>query len=112
MHLGDHVHPVHHDRCGAGSAQGHVEHGAVLRHVDLLAPEHGVDAGAQAGLLGELEEERQGLVGDAMLRVVEIDPHRLRGEALAALRIAGEEILQMQVADLLVVALQFLPGPP
>ena len=66
VHLGDHVHPVHLDRCGAGGAQGHVEHGAVLRHVDLLAPEHGVDAGAQAGLLGELEEERQGLVGDTM----------------------------------------------
>ena len=88
-----------------------MQHGPVLGDVDLLAPEHGVDARAQAGLLGELEEERQRLVGDAVLRVVEVDARRLRGEALAALRVVGEEIPQMQVADLLVVALQILPGP-
>ena len=110
MHLGDHVHPVHFDRCCAGGAQGHVEHGAVLRHVDLLALEHGVDARAQPGLLGELEEEGQRLVGDAVLGVVEVDPHRLRGEALPALGVGREEIPQVEVVDLLVVALQILPG--
>ena len=49
--LGHHVLAVDDDRCAARRAQGHVQDGAVFRDVDLVAPEHGVDARAQAGFL-------------------------------------------------------------
>ena len=47
--------PSTHDRAPRGRAQRDVQHGAVLGDVDLLAAEHGVDALAQAALLGELQ---------------------------------------------------------
>ena len=67
-------------------AQRHVQHGAVLGDVDLLAAEHGVDALAQAALRGEVQQQAQRLVGDAVLGVVQVQADRLSREALAALR--------------------------
>src|SRR5438445_511118 len=90
-------------------AQGDVQDRSPLRHVDPLSPEHGVDPRAQAGCLRQLEEEPQRLVGDAMLRVIEVDAHRLRRQALAAPGVVREEPAQMQVADLLVVGPEGLP---
>ena len=57
-----------------GRAQGHVQHGPVLGDVDLLAAKHGVDALPQAGLLGQLEKQLEGFVGDAIFRVVQKTP--------------------------------------
>ena len=45
----------------------------------------------------------QGLVGDAVLRVVEVDAGALRREPLSARRVLGEEVAQLDVADLGVV---------
>ena len=81
----------------ARRAQRHVQHGAVLGDVDLVAAEHRVDALAQARLLGQLQQQLERLVGDAILRVIEIDARRLDRQALAALRIVGEELPQMDV---------------
>ncbi len=75
----------------ARRAQGHVQHGPPLGDVDLLAAEHGVDAGAQPHRLGQADEQAKGLVGHAVLGVVEVETDRLRGEPLAALGILGEE---------------------
>ena len=94
---------VHQDARPPGRAQGHVEHRALLGHVDLLAREHGVDARPQAGRLGQREQEPQGLVGDAVLRVVEVEGDRLEREPLAPLRVLREERPQMNVAHLPVV---------
>ena len=110
--LGHHVLAVHDDGGARGRAQGHVQDGPVLRDVDLLAPEHRVDAGAQAGFLGELEEELQRLVGDPVLRVVEEEARRLGGQALAAPGIVREELAQVQVPHLSVVGFEGLPGGP
>ena len=41
--FGHHVLAVDEDRCALGRPQGHVQDGPVLRDVDLLAAEHGVD---------------------------------------------------------------------
>ena len=57
-----------------GRAQGHVQDGAIFRDVDLLAAEHGVDPLAQAGFLGQLQQKLEGFVGDAVLRVIEVEP--------------------------------------
>ena len=90
--LGHHVLAVDDDRRALGRAQRHVQDGAVLGDVDLLAPEHGVDPLAQAGLLGQLQQELERLVGDAILRVVEVEPDRLGRQPLAALGVVGEEL--------------------
>src|SRR4030081_160871 len=102
-----------------------MEDGPVLRQVDLVSPEHGVDAFAQAGLLGQPTEQRQGLVRDAVLggdemdsrrrrreaivRVAEMDAGRLRGEALAARRVVIEERAEMHLSEFLLVSLERLP---
>jgi hypothetical protein len=39
-----------------------VQDGAVLRDVDLFTPEHGVDPRLQIGLLGQSQEQLEGLV--------------------------------------------------
>src|SRR5215467_10570216 len=49
VHLRHHILAVDDDRCTSRCAQGHVQDGAVFRDVDLVTPEHGVDARAQAG---------------------------------------------------------------
>ena len=76
--------------------QGHVQHGAILGDVDLLAAEHGVDAAAQVALVGESAEQRDRLVGDAVLRVVE---DRCRPPRPSAARRAsgssGEQLAQV-----------------
>ena len=56
------------------------------------------------------EQEAQRLVGDAVLRVVEVDPGALGDEPVAARRILGEEIAQVEVTDLGVVPLERAPG--
>ncbi len=91
-------------------AQRGMQHGAILGDVDLVAAEHGVDAGAQAGLPGQLQQQPEGLVGDPVLGIVEIEAAGLQHHALAALGIVCEQRAQMQVLDVLVVAREGLPG--
>ena len=109
VHLGHHVLAVDDDRRALRRAQRDVQDRAVLRHVDLLAAEHGVDPRAQAGLLGELDEQPQRLVGDAVLRVVEVDAGGFRGQAFAAPGIVREELPQMHAVDRRVMGLERLP---
>ena len=81
---------VDYDRCVARRPQGHMQHGAVFGHIDLLAGEHCVDARAQPGFIGEPNQERERFVGDAILRVVQEYAHCLRRQAFGAIRILGE----------------------
>ena len=77
--------------------KGHVQNGPLLRDVDLLALEHGIDASPQAGLLRQLQKEPECFVGDAVLRIVEIDADCLSCQALLALGIVREELPKMQL---------------
>jgi len=104
VYLGDDVLPVDDQGGATGSAQGDMEHRPVLGHVDVLAGEHRRRALPQPGLLGQLNQQLQGLVGDAILGVVEEEPDRLGGHALPPGRVIGEEIPQVPGRDLLVVA--------
>ena len=107
--LGHHVLTIDDDRRTARSSQGHVQDGPSFRHVDLVAPEHGVDALAQTALLGQSAKQCEGIVGDAILGVVEKDPDRLGGQAFSTFGVVGEERAQVKIADLLVVGLEGLP---
>ena len=57
MDLGHDILAVVDDRSAARRAQGDVKHRALLRDVDLVAAEHGVDALAQPRLLGKLQQQ-------------------------------------------------------
>ena len=60
--------------------------------------EHRVDPRMELAFLGELDQEREGLVGDSVLRVVEIHARRFDRHPPATFRIGGEERTQMKVA--------------
>jgi hypothetical protein len=83
---------------------------AVFGHVDLVATEHGVNALAQARFLGELHQQWQGLLGDAVFRVVEVEAGALDCQALAALGVITEKLAEVQSLDLRVMGLELLPG--
>jgi hypothetical protein len=110
VHLGHDVLTVDDDRCAARRAQGHVQDGTVFRDVDLLPPEHGVDAHAQVGFLCQLQEELEGFVSDAVLRVIQGEAHSLDRHALAACGIIREELAEVYFPDLLMVGCEGLPG--
>ena len=57
VHLRNHILAVDDDGGSFGRAQGHVQDGALLGGVDLLASKHGVDARPQAGFFGQIEEK-------------------------------------------------------
>jgi hypothetical protein len=76
----------------------------------VLAPEHRVAALGDAALLGELAEQLQRLVGDPVLRVVEEEAGALGGQPVAAIRVLGEDLAQVTVAELGVMPLEGLPG--
>ena len=86
-----------------------MQDGPLLGDVDLFAPEHGVDAGPQAGLLRQLQKEPERFVGDAVLRVVEVDAGGLNGHPLPALGIVREKLPKMQGPDFLVMGFEGLP---
>ena len=84
MHLRDDVDAVHDERALARHPQRDVEDGTVLGRVDPVAAEHRVRALGEARLVGELHEQPQRLVGDAVLRVVEVEAGALGSEPLAS----------------------------
>src|SRR5687768_12965432 len=57
------------DGCASRSAQGDVQDRPVLRDVDLVASKHGVNPRTQTGFAGQLQQQLQSFVGDAVLRV-------------------------------------------
>ena len=102
MNVGDHVAAVAKNGCAARRAQRHMQDGAVLRDIDLLAAEHRVDAIAQPRLLRELQQQSQCLVGDPVLGIVEIDSGRFERQPLAAFVIVGKKLPQMDALEFLI----------
>ena len=101
---------VHDERARARHPQRDVERGAVLRDVHSLAAEHRPHLVLQAPLGCQLPEELHRVVREPVLRVVEPEALRLRRQALAAARVAGKEVAEMDVAHLPVVPLETPPG--
>ena len=87
-----------------------MEDGAILGGVDLLAGEHGLDALLEVGLSGKVCQQLQGLIGDAVLGVVEEDAGGIGGEAGAARGVGFEEVAEMQGANGFGVLLKGSPG--
>ena len=110
MYLRHHVLAIDQDGRILRGAQRGVQDGAFFGDVDLVALEHGVDARAKAAFVGELQEELERFVGDAVFGVVEEDAEGFQTQALAALRILGEELAQVQRLHLGEVGFEGLPG--
>lgn len=92
-----------------GGVQGHVEDGSFLRDVDFVSAKHGIDAAAQARLFCQLQQERERLIGDAVLRIIEVDADGLSRHALPALWIVREECPKMPLPNCLVMGVRGLP---
>ncbi len=67
MNLGHHVFAIHDHGRPLRRAQSHVQNGSVFRQVDLVAAEHGVDSGSKTGLVRQLQQQLEALVGKAIL---------------------------------------------
>ena len=90
MNVGDGILAVHGERVGAGPAQGGVQDGTVLGDVDVLPGVHGVAAGRDVGLFGELEQGVTYLVGEQVLGQVDVQVGRVQAEPLGTRRIGVE----------------------
>jgi hypothetical protein len=100
VHLFDHVDAVDDQRAPARHAQRHVQDGAILGDVDVLAGEHRFAALLHPALLGQLPEQQQRLVADPVLGEVEVEAGAVGDQPLAALGVGGEEIAQVLALDL------------
>jgi hypothetical protein len=109
MDLGHHILAVDDYRCISGRAQSDMQNRSILRDINFLASKHRVDPRSQAGFLCQLKEELESFVGDAILRVVEVETHGLQGQALAAFRVIGKELSKMGLPHLLIVGFERLP---
>ena len=112
MDPGHDILAVDQNRRAARCTQRDVQHGAVLGDVDLLATKHGIDPPTQPGLFGETEEQRQRLIGDPVLRIVEINAGGLRRQPFATAGIARKKLAEMNGADLVMVFFERPPGWP
>ncbi len=101
MDLGHNVLAIDQDRLPSRRAQRDVQDGPLFGNVDLLAGEHRIDPRAEPGLLGQFQQQSQRFVGNAVLRVVEVESGCLDRQALAALGVLSKELAQMQAVDLL-----------
>jgi hypothetical protein len=110
VYLGHHVHPVDHQRTALRHPQRDVQDSPVLGHVDRFAAHHRVPAFRDAGLLGQLEEQAQGLIGDPVLGVVQVEPGSFGDQPLTAPGVGREQLPQVPSADFGIVLFQCLPG--
>ena len=95
MDFRHHIFSIDLDGHSFRGAQRHMQHGALLRDIDLVPAKQGLDSFFQAGLPGQLKQELERFVGHAILGVVQVDARSLDGHTLATLRIVCEEPSQM-----------------
>ncbi len=109
VHVGHDIVSVDDDALVAWRAERHVEDGSVLGDVDLLAGEHRVDPRTQSRRFRQPHQEADGLVGDAVLRVVEVETRGFEREPFATTGILGEQVTEMDIGDDPVMCLEGLP---
>jgi hypothetical protein len=67
-----------------------MKNGPILCDVDLPSLEHGLYALTEVALIGKVYEELYRLIGDTVLRVVEVKAGAFNRQALAADAVSGE----------------------
>ena len=66
MNLRHDILAIHEDGSSFWRAKRDMQGGPVFGGVDLLAPEHGVDARAQAGRFRQIEKQLERVIADAI----------------------------------------------
>jgi hypothetical protein len=92
MNVRHYVLAVHGDRCRFRGAESHVQHRALFRDIDFLAAEHRVTSFLNASLSGELYEQSNGLVGDAIFGEVQKHVRAFRNKVCTTVRILCEQL--------------------
>jgi hypothetical protein len=75
----------------------------------VLAAEHRVASLGDAAFIRELDEQLERLVGDPVLGVIQEEPRALGDQPLTAIGVLGEQLAEVPIADLGVVALKSPP---
>ena len=81
-------------------AQRDMQDRALFGSVDLVAAEHGIDPLAQGAGFGKRHQQAQRLVGDAVLRIVQVDAGRFRDQPFATRWIGGKQLAEVPAPDL------------
>src|SRR6266567_8583932 len=87
-----------------------MKHCAPLCDIDLLTFEHCIDTLAQARRLCQFQEQLYRFISYTVLRIVKVDANSFESKTLASMRIFCKERSQMQVACLMIMFLELLPG--
>jgi hypothetical protein len=109
VHVRHDVHAVDDQRSALRHAERDVEHRAVLGDVDPVAAEHRLPPLGEPRLLGEVDQEANRLVRRTVLRVVEVEAGAFSGETLATCGVVGEQVTEVELADLCVMLLERTP---
>ncbi len=110
MHFRNHVYAVGKNLLRLRRAQRHMQHRPVLRQIDLFAAEHGITPFLKARLFRQFDQQLDGLVSDAVFRIIEEQSLGLDGKARSAPRIFCKKVAQMNLAHLGGVLFKRLPG--
>jgi hypothetical protein len=86
-----------------------MQNSAIFRDIDSLASKHRVDPGPQPGLFSEFDEQLEGVVVNAIFRVIQVDADGLRGHSLATRRIVGKQAAQVQALHRRMVVFKIAP---
>jgi hypothetical protein len=93
--LRNHVLAVDDDGRSFGSPQCNVQDRSILRDIDFLPLEHGIDTRSQTRLFGQLKKQLESFVGNTVLRVIQKNSHGFGRHALAALGIIRKNLSEM-----------------
>ena len=99
VHVGHHVAAVDFEALRPRHPQGHMEHRPVLGGVDVPAGEHGVPALLDAGRAGHVHQRGQRLVIHPLFGEVEIEVAGRHRHPGATIRILGEQLPQVTMAE-------------
>src|SRR5215510_8324050 len=86
-----------------------MQDGAVFGDVDPASRKHRCNPPFEAGFLSELEQELERLIGNPILRVIEVNAHGRGSETFATTRVIREQLAQMQLLNLLIVRFEGFP---
>src|SRR5690606_15997521 len=109
MHVRDDIAAVDLDAGAERRAQGHVQRRPVFGDIDVGTAEHGFDARGHAAFPGQGKQQAQGVVADALLRIIQVPAGPFCSQAFAPGRIAGETLTQGQPCRVLRMRLQCTP---
>ena len=104
MNFGYDIFPIDDNRRLSRRAQRYVQNRPLFGDVDLIPTKHGLDSLLKAAFFSQLKKKLQCFVGDAIFRVIEVNPSRFCRHTLAALGIICEKLTEMKFADLLIVS--------